>query len=188
MAKELSGLAWVSKFPNSTSVDDLVDPFKSNFKKFIAALGAAGATVTVEATMRPKERAYLMHWSFEIAKANTDPEKVPAMAGVDIEWVHRDEKGNKSVPSSKTAAGIMVDAYEIVYEPVLASRHTEGKAADIDISWNSKDLTVKDASGKDVTIKTGFKDGSNTQLHTVGKSYDVVKLVSDPPHWSSDGH
>jgi hypothetical protein len=188
MAKELSGRAWVGKFSNSTSMDDLVDPFKSNVKKFIAALRAAGATVTVNATLRPRERAYLMHWSFKIARANTDPEKVPAMAGVDIEWVHRDEKGNTNVPASKTAAGMMVDAYEIAYEPALASRHTEGKAVDMDISWNSRDLTIKDASGKDVTIKTGLKDGSNSQLHTVGRSYGVIKLVSDPPHWSSDGH
>jgi hypothetical protein len=80
MAKMLSGQLWVSKFPNSTSTDDLVDPFQSKAKKFIAALTAAGATVSVNATLRPKERAFLMHWSFRVAKENYDPEKVPEMA------------------------------------------------------------------------------------------------------------
>ncbi len=187
MAKELSGLAWVSKFPTSKKVDDLVGTFKTNVTKFLDALRTAGATVDIEATFRPKERAYLMHWSYEIAKANYDPEKVPAMDGVEIEWVWRDDKDKKNLSQSKTAAGIMVDAYDIAYEPALTSRHTEGNAIDMSVSWTG-DLKIKDGGGKDVTIKTGNKDGSNTQLHTVGKSYGVVKLLSDPPHWSSDGH
>jgi uncharacterized Zn-binding protein involved in type VI secretion len=38
------------------------------------------------------------------------------------------------------------------------------------------------ASDKDVTIK------KMSDLHAVGASYGVHKLVSDPPHWSDDGH
>src|SRR5260221_2175626 len=34
---ELSGAAWVNKFPGSTSLDDLKDPFKTNCKDFVAA-------------------------------------------------------------------------------------------------------------------------------------------------------
>jgi hypothetical protein len=49
-------------------------------------------------------------------------------------------------------------------------------------------LKIKDVAGNDVTIKLGAKDGSNTELQKVGKTYSVIKLVSDPPHWSSDGH
>jgi hypothetical protein len=188
MAKLLSGTPWVSNFPNSTSLDDLVDPFKGNVKKFIAALTAAGATVTVNATLRPKERAYLMHWSYKIAKDNTDPETVPAMAGVDIEWVHKDKDGNKSLAASRLGAKQMVDGFDVVYLPVLTSRHTEGKAVDMDISWTAQELKIKNNAGTVVTIKTGNKDGSNPELHKVGKSYGVIKLVSDPPHWSIDGH
>jgi len=187
MAETLSGPVWVPKFPNSTSVDDLVDPFKSNAKKFIAALTKAGATVSISSTLRPKERAYLMHWSFEIS-GGYDPEKVPAMTGVDIEWVHRDAKGNKNLPASKTAADMMVTGYEIAYEPALASRHTEGNAIDMDIGWTTPELTITDGAGKTVTIKTGLKNGSNTELHKVGASFTVIKLLSDPPHWSNDGH
>ncbi len=187
MAKTLSGPVWVSRFPNSISVDDLVDPFKSNAKKFISALRNAGATVSISSTLRSKERAYLMHWSFKIS-AGYSPENVPAMQGVEIEWVHRDDKGKANLPASKTAADMMVSGYEIAYEPALASRHTEGKAIDMDISWTTPDLTITDGAGKSVTIKTGLKNGSNAELHKVGASYAVIKLLSDPPHWSSDGH
>jgi hypothetical protein len=157
-------------------------------KKFIAALTAAGAPPSINATLRPKERAFLMHWCFRVAKENYDAEKVPEMAGVDIDWVHKDAKGNKSVDASKLGASQMVDGYDIAYRPVLDSRHTEGNAIDMDISWSAAELKIKDGNGKDVSIKTGAKDGSNTELHKVGKSYGVIKLVQDAPHWSNDGH
>lgn len=83
---------------------------------------------------------------------------------------------------------MMVHAYDIAYRPVLESRHTEGKAIDMEISWTAAELKMKDGADKDVIIKTGPKDGSNAELHKVGKSFGVIKLVSDPPHWSSDGH
>lgn len=41
---------------------------------------------------------------------------------------------------------------------------------------------IKDASDKDVDIR---KLGD---LYAVGATYGVQKLVSDPPHWSDDGH
>jgi hypothetical protein len=184
----LSGPSWVTKFQNSASTDKLVDPFKSNAKKFIAALRAAGADVSINATLRPRERAFLMHWSFRVAREAYDPEKVPEMTGVDIDWVHKDAQGNPNLDASRFAAAQMVDGYDIAYRPVIDSRHTEGKAIDMDISWKSQELKITNGTGKDVSIKTGAKDGSNPELHKVGKSYGVIKLVSDPPHWSSDGH
>ena len=187
MPKTLSGPAWVAKFPTSTSTDDLVEPFQSNVKKFIAALKKAGAAVSISATKRPPERAYLMHWSFKIS-AGLDPAAVPAKPGVDIEWVHRDSKGNKNGPASKTAADLMVAGYDIAFEPALVSRHIEGKAIDMDVSWTAAELTITNGAGTDVTIKTGVKNGDNTELHKVGASYHVMKLVADHPHWSSDGH
>jgi hypothetical protein len=187
MAKTLSGPEWVPKFPTSTSTDDLVGPFKSDAKAFIAALRTAGATVFISATLRPKERAYLMHWCFEISRG-FDPEQVPPMAGVDIEWVHRDAEGVKDLAASKAAAAKMVAGYDIAFEPALVTRHADGTAIDMDIAWSSSTLNITDGTGNSVAITASPKDGGNTQLHQVGKSYGVIKLVSDPPHWSSDGH
>jgi hypothetical protein len=186
-AKTLSGAAWVARFPTSTSTLDLVDPFKTKATDFVAALRKAGATVTISATLRPAQRAYLMHWSFRVAKQGYDPTKVPAMAGVDIEWVHRDVKNQVDTAASKAAALEMVRGYGIVYRPALRSRHTEGKAIDMTIVWETS-LTLTPPKGAPVSIKSKPRDGGNTELHAVGKSFGVIKLVSDPPHWSSDGH
>jgi hypothetical protein len=187
-AKTLSGAGWVARFPTSTSTTDLVEPFKTNVASFIAAMQGAGATVSIGATLRPKQRAYLMHWSFRIAKQGYDPAKVPAMTGVDIEWVHRNLAGHVDLKASRSAASDMVSGYGIVYRPALSSRHTEGKAIDMTIVWSAAELKITPPKGTAVSIKSKPRDGGNTELHKVGKSFGVIKHVSDPPHWSSDGH
>jgi hypothetical protein len=188
MAKTLSGASWVEKFPTSTSTADLTLTFRTKVEKFIAAMEAAGASVKVEATLRPKQRAYLMHWAFRVARQGYDANKVPAMKDVEIDWVHVDSNKKINVAASKANAEQMVQGYEIAYPPVLKSRHTEGNAIDMSISWTSAELKIRDGNGKDVTIKHGVKSGGNHELHKVGKSYHVFKLIGDPPHWSSDGH
>lgn len=60
--KELSGVAWVNKFQDKTSTQTLSYPFRTNVEQFLSALKQAGARVTIAATLRPPERAYLMHW------------------------------------------------------------------------------------------------------------------------------
>src|ERR1700761_7026349 len=120
----LSGASWVSQFPTSKDVEDLASPFKDDLKEFLAALSAAGATVEISATYRPKERAFLMHYAFAIARKGLNPTAVPAMDGVDIDWVHRKADGTIDLSASKDAAEDMVDGYGIVYEPALNSNHT----------------------------------------------------------------
>jgi hypothetical protein len=174
----ISGPDWVHQFPQSESVDNLVEPFRDNVNRFLAALSDAGASVSVAATFRPPERAYLMHYSFLIAREGADPSAVPAMAGVDIQWAH---------DAAQSAAEAMVRGYDIVFPPVLASRHTQGLAIDMDITWQG-DLTIADANGDATTIASLPRSGGNSALQAVGNSYGVKKLATDPPHWSSDGH
>ncbi len=184
----LSGPDWVSKFPTSKSTDDLVEPFRTKAKRFISALHAAQASVIVSDTYRPVERAYLMHFAWEIARKNVPPASVEAHAGVDIQWVHLDGLGQPDLAASKAAAEQMVQKYDIQFEPVLTSRHTERLAVDMTISWQG-DLTIAQGDGSSTTISSLPRTGAgNLDLHAVGKSYGVIKLVSDHPHWSSDGH
>lgn len=183
----LSGGDWVDKFPDSKDVADLTKPFRDNVTNFLAALDKAGATVHIASTLRPAEAAYLMSYSFRIAKTGLDPSAVPAMNGVDIDWVHRDAKGNPDLNASKNAANDMVSGFHIVYAPALKSRHTEGNAIDMNISW-AGDLTISTADGKSCTITSVPRTGSNVELGGVGAGYGVCKLATDPPHWSSDGH
>lgn len=172
--KELSGPQWASRFPTSTSCDDLAAPFRGDVNRFISAIQAAGGSVRISATYRPKERAYLMHYSAAIARGSIAPSRVPAMAGVDIEWDHGADD------ESRAAAREMAASYNIVYPPALRSRHTERGAIDMTIS-GLRNKTVRDASGADVLIK------KDSDLYAVGESYGVKKLRSDPPHWSDNG-
>jgi hypothetical protein len=184
----LSGPQWASQFPTGSSTDDLTEPFRSNVNRFLAALRSAGATVSISATLRPPERAYLMHYSFRIAREAFDPATVPAMAGVDIQWVHSALDGSPSSSASRNAAEQMVQAYGIVFRPALGSRHTEGNAIDVDILWQG-DLTISNAGGTPITITTTPRTGAgNAALQAVGTGFGVHKLASDAPHWSTDGH
>jgi hypothetical protein len=190
---ELSGAQWVARFPTSVLVTDCADPFKDGLTRFVAALEAAGAVVSIAATFRPMERAYLMHWSWMISKKDYDPQTVPTASGVNIEWTHRDAKGAYAADASKAAANAMVNGYgmqNLGTAPALNSRHTEGLAVDMSISW-SGNLTIANADNTSITIKTTPKSGMNTDLHAVGATYNVMKYVGgdkDKPHWSSDGH
>lgn len=184
--KELSGAAWVNKFEGSTSTQTLSYPFRTNVEQFLAALNDAGARVTIAATLRPPERAYLMHWCWKISRGLVRAADVPAMDGVEIEWDH----GNDA--KSLREANAMVAAYGMTglnVAPALRSRHTEGSAIDMNISWTG-DLHITDKNNNEVIIRTPPRDGMNTGLHQIGRSYDVIKFhggARDKPHWSTDG-
>jgi hypothetical protein len=183
---EPSGPRWCERFPTSRSLDDLAEPFRTGCQRFIAALRGAGATVSIAATVRPRERAYLMHWSWQIARNHVDPREVPAMPGVDIAWVHVDAAGVPDLVASRGAARTMVERYSMIALPALESRHTQRRAIDMSIRWAGA-LTIGTSDGSTETI-TGPANGSNPALHQVGRGYGVVKLVTDPPHWSDDGN
>lgn len=172
-----AGVEWCALFPTSTALVDLVEPFRTSAKRFISALQTAGATVSVKATYRPVERAYLMHWSAMLKQpGGQDPATVPLMVGVPIDWTCG---GN--IAAARKAAAAMAAKYGIVYPPALVSRHTQRLAVDMSIHWTGTTIVV-DAFGNEHDA-THLED-----LYPIGKTYGIFKLVSDPPHWSSDGH
>jgi hypothetical protein len=174
-------------------VSDCAAPFKANLTAFIAALTGAGATIDVTATLRPAQRAYLMHWCWSIVNQNADPKTIPALAGVNIAWAHTDSQGAYDAAASTAGAQAMVNAYgmqNLNAAPALNSKHISGLAVDMSITWTG-DLTINNQSGTAVVIKTEPRTGMNTDLHAVGKTYGVIKFVggeADKPHWSDDGH
>lgn len=178
----------MEQFPTSTSPDDLAEPFRTCAANFLNALRAANARIEIGDTLRPPERAYLMYYSFQIAHKGLDPASIPAMAGVDIQWLHTDDDGDPDAAASLAAATAMVDEFGIVHEPARQTRHTEGLAIDMTVTWEG-DLTIAEADGTTVIISSEPRNGGGNQdLHLIGASYGAMKLVSDPPHWSSDGH
>jgi hypothetical protein len=186
MAKELSGKQWVQKFPDSRTTSALADDFRPGCEAFIAAMRAAGATVTMTSTRRPPERAYLMFCCWRIFKRTLNPQNVPTRAGVDIEWVHRKHDGSVDLAASRAAAGEMVEAYDIAFAPALHSRHSEGHAVDMAIQWTGN-LVIGNRDGTKTTVTGEPRDGLNLILRKAGKTYGVIKNPKDPPHWSTDG-
>jgi hypothetical protein len=197
----LSGPAWVSKFPTSDQIKDLDPTFRHKVQLFLKALKAAHASVQVSATRRPRQRAYLMHYSWCLAHEwkGLKADKVPAFvpdgqeANVDIQWLHSGTDGKPDFAASKRAAQEMVDLYDmhrLKVAPALKSMHIAGKAIDMTILWTG-DLTILNARGEKVVIKGLPKNGTNAHLIVVGASYGVRHLLhikKDPPHWSTNGH
>jgi peptidoglycan hydrolase-like protein with peptidoglycan-binding domain len=183
-AAPLSGADWwhanQARFPSSASVSDLASPFREHVMAFLAALKAAGASLSVAATRRNATRATLMHESWQVADGSLAPADVPPIPGVPIRWDHGDPE------TSRAAAQDMVDLFGIAYEPSLTSRHIQGRAIDMTIGWTGT-LRIKDKAGHTHAIGAPRTGDANRDLHAVGASYGVIKLLSDPPHWSDDG-
>ena len=186
MAKELSGRIWVGRFPDAKATDALADDFRPGCEAFIAAMRAAGASVSINSTRRPAERAYLMFCAWRIAKNIFGPQDAPVQAGVDVEWIHRRADGSADLAASRAAAEDMVEAYDIAFAPALHSRHTEGHAIDMSVDW-AGNLVIANRNGSQTTITGSPHDGTNAMLRAVGQTYGVIKNLHDPPHWSTDG-
>ncbi len=179
----LSGAAYwhtnQGRYSNSESLNDLTPEFRVNVQRFLDALRLGGATVTISSTRRNKVRAYLMHYCWRISSGDIAPANVPTEPGCAIIWDH----GN--LKKSIAAAQEMRDLFVLVYQPALRSRHIEGKAVDMAVRWPGT-IKVKDANGVVVSLSKP-SNGANPGLHKVGRSYGVIKLLSDLPHWSTDG-
>ncbi|MDV3455435.1 hypothetical protein RZN05_00450 [Sphingomonas sp. HF-S4] len=180
----LSGAAWwhanQARFPNSSAIDDLIEPFRANVAAFVDVLKDAGATVKVSATLRNPTRAKLMHYSWRVANGSVAPGDVPAFPGCAITWDHGD------LARSRKGAQEMVDLFGIAFQPSLTSRHIEGRAIDMTIGWAGT-IQVKDKAGRPRAVGAPRSGDTNTDLHAIGATYGVRKLASDPPHWSDDG-
>ncbi len=197
---EVSGPAWARKFPASREIKDLSNPFRSDVRRFIAAMTAAGIDERTISTLRPYQRAYLMHYAWLIAKRKIDPRKVPAFVPkpgqekVNICWVHATAAGVPDVAASIAAAEKMLPALGIdpnlKIAPALDSNHTRGQAIDMTTTWTRRRIRIDEANGHRVTIDTRPRDGQNAELIRVGATYGVIHLqpaVKDPNHWSING-
>lgn len=188
-----SGASWIT--PTETATSTLSQPFRGNLERFMKALRDAGVKPAISSARRTAERAYLMHYSYRIAKDGFDPRNVPTAKGVNICWAHKTSTGALNLTASRTAAQAMVDAYGIVSRPAINSNHIPGSAVDMQTAWTTSSLKIKDASGKLITITTTPRDRMNTQLWAVARTYGVIKFgdypggspTVDKVHWSLNG-
>jgi hypothetical protein len=189
--KSKSGSFWVTwantNAKNSTSVEDLAEPFKTNAKAFIQALEDAGAMVDVGTTTRSDKRAYLFHWCWLIGLGKKMASEAPEMAGVDIEWDHGDEDESQEGAKEMIEGFVLAVPPNSTDAPALDSNHIAGKAIDMDISWEGT-MQIQNKDGSAASVEFMDDVNKNTTLHAVGATYGVKKLVTDAPHWSLDGH
>lgn len=175
---EVSGGHWHGRFLSSTSLDDLVDPFKSNAKKFIEALKDAGIGVSLSTTFRPVERSYLMYYSAAIMRKEINPDKVPPWPGVNIDWTH-----GSNYQAAIAGATEMHRRYKIGRNPVgrpERSNHNNRMAVDMTLSGISNKTVVIDG--------VSTKVSSISDLAKLGKKIGVIWFGSgDVPHWSHTG-
>lgn len=179
---EFSGPVWCGRFPGSKSIEDLEPEWRARVRAFISAVERGGARVEVQATLRPHQRAYLMHWCWMIINLSQAPGAVPALAGHDIDWTHGGD-----LRAARAAAEAMVEAFALQALPSLTSRHTVGRAVDLAITWQGR-LSVRDCDGAVHYIMIEPCDGTNPELAKIGASFGVFKLAGDRWHWSDDGH
>jgi hypothetical protein len=181
----LSGAEWwhrhQANFPNSRSIEDLADGFRERVQRFLELLTTGGVVVEVSSTRRSRARAHLMHYAWRIAREGLAASGVPAIEGVVIRWDHGD------VTRSLAAAEEMVGLFNMAHRAALTSRHIQGRAIDMTMSWRG-DLTLGPLpDGSTRVVTTDPRTGDNAELHAIGALYRVFKLLDDPPHWSDDG-
>ncbi len=200
--KQLSGVAWNARWPGGDrSIGDLNAQFRPRVEVFVAAMAQAGITVQPQSTLRSPERAYLMHFSYLVAKGLLAPQDVPAYVPIAGEtapgvcWLHRTATGAADPKASVTAAAQLLSALGVDTSlrtpPALRSRHITGDAVDMQLSWSAPAVTVEDATGRMVKITSKPHDGTNPDLIAVGAGYGVdhfSPVSVDRNHWSSDGH
>jgi hypothetical protein len=187
MDDELSGEKWGRKFPGSTKTKDLSGNFRLAVEDFLSAMKEAGIRVAINATYRPPQRSYLMHYAWRIARKQLDPKHIPKISGVNIEWDHGEI--DASVKAAK-AMLIVLQINNLPIKPALRSQHNSGLAIDMDVEWSGT-VEVKDASGNMVKIATLPRTGINRQLIAIAATYGVKKYSgpgSDRPHWSNNGY
>lgn len=183
---KLSGARWwranQQRYPNSRRLEDLAGTFRDNVSAFVREIRAGGGEVAVSSTLRNPIRAHLMHYSWKVANGDVAPEKVPGIAGLNIEWDHRE------LSASRKGAREMKDLFNMAHLASLNSNHIRGNAIDMTITWNGRlSLHIPGRAGR-VDIRSGPRDGSrNRELHRLGREFGVRKLLNDPPHWSANG-
>jgi hypothetical protein len=186
-AAKLSGAHWpgiadANGWKNINSLDDLADPFKTNASSFIAAMESAGASVAIETTKRPIERAWLMHSAWTVASGGAAPTDDPYSTG--IVWDHG------TAEKSKAAAKEMIgkSGFNMAVDADMDSRHFSGNAVDMYIT-NLPETWTFTRDGKEVTVDLGAgAPATNKKLWDAAAThFSVKKLTWDPPHWSDTG-
>jgi hypothetical protein len=170
------------------SVDDLDPLFKLKVRAFLKALQDAGATVTIGTTRRSDKRAYLFHWSWRIAVGNAKASAATAKAGRRHplgSWQRGGQQARRPGDGRRLRPRRPAEEHQSAVarqppHPRQGDRH--------DDPCGSGTLKVKKHGGGIVDVSVHGERQPELEAARVGASYGVLKLKTDAPHWSLDGH
>lgn len=158
-----SGGHFETLFRSAKDTTQLAEPFKGNLDRFIAALRAGNATVTINAALRAQKRAYLMRFSDIVANGTPgtpgvapgrvdlippyDPDLprvaqncdggVGCVGPLPISWLHLDANGREDKAATIAAALALYSRYNIASRAAFPTdRHGTGRAIDMSIFFS----------------------------------------------------
>ena len=204
---DLLGSGWYLRYPNpygeagrfkALAKHNPSGTFHTRMKSLVKQLRAQGAYVTVESTLRRRERGYLMWGAFILSRADSE-EKVEKLLRklwsrkkrwglrIPIRWRHPD-----GWEANIEAARQMAEAYAVVYATeggARASNHYDGVAIDISAVGLPRKLRLKSPSGEvrifNLSNKNQTRDLNLTPklIDWINEYFEVEKLEMDYPHW-----
>jgi hypothetical protein len=206
------GRHWKDKFrTDDAGIPALSPEFRPKVEAFQKALKDAGVSeFYVASTLRSSKRAYLMAYCTKVVAAIepecmdkmplydpcTETESEPVRGPLRMSWTIW--KGNEIDETATVIACLgMMSGYGLAPSGAAwpSTKHGFGEAIDWKFRWNGN-VTVRDAMGNPVVVNTeprhcGFGTDGNLQMHAIGATYGVKKLIlvkkPDPPHWESFG-
>ena len=182
MASELSGPEWCTRFPASDSVDQLMVPFRDKVKRFLDALGAGDAAVSIGATYRPKQLA---------RTSCTTRGRSPTARSRHARC--RRSRASRSAGSPdrrRIRRGRRRDGGGMRHR-LRAAAHFTTHARPGDRSGDRVGRGSRDRRRQGPASRRRHRPARRHEpgaMGGIGASFGVMKLASDPLHWSSDGH
>jgi hypothetical protein len=204
---DMLGPNWSARFPIETVESDALEhiererpgtTFDNRVQSLISQLRAHGAEVSLESTVRPRERGYLMWGAFHLSKAKNkrqvrqrlrELEKVNKAWGLNVQilWSHPD-----GWEATREAARLMADAYDVVYATkggAKKSKHYGGVAVDVVAYGMPRQVKLDAPDGTsrifDLSNPSQPRDLSLTpeMIGWIETHFGFKKLKRDHPHW-----
>lgn len=173
--------------------------FSDRLQLLVAQLRAQDVDVYVTASVRYRERGYLMWGAFELSRASTESEveSIAAMLdslqpewGLEVPITWRHPEGWEA---TREAARGMAESYDVVFatrKGAEFSNHYGGEAIDLVALGLPRQLTLTapdgEASTWDLSAASEARDLSLTPavIDWIEAHFGLSKLRSDYPHWS----
>ena len=200
------GKRWTARYPNPVDEAERLqaleaeggDDFRARIEQLIEQLREQGAEVHVLATVRRRERGYLMYGAFTLSRASNQAQVAQRVdelnrlnrewnLDIPIEWQHPD-----GWQATIEAATQMAETYNVVYATRHGARHSNhygAGAIDLSVTHLPRHLRLQAPDGAERTFDLSGADEPRDLnltprlIEWIEAHYDVRKLRSDYPHW-----